>query len=69
MIDVSRNAFSNGMVPILCHNLEKVLRDLPRETGQLESSIRVGLATFDQAVHFFDISSASPKMQIMCKQH
>ncbi|EGT51229.1 hypothetical protein CAEBREN_32237 [Caenorhabditis brenneri] len=68
MIDVSHNAFSNGMVPILCHNLEKALRNLPRETGQLESSIRVGLATFDQAVHFFDISSATPKMQIMCKQ-
>uniref|UniRef100_A0A1I7T524 Protein transport protein Sec24C n=1 Tax=Caenorhabditis tropicalis TaxID=1561998 RepID=A0A1I7T524_9PELO len=65
MIDVSYNALSNGMLPILCQNLEKVLRNLPRETGQLESSIRVGLATFDQAVHFFDISSASPKMLVM----
>ena len=67
MIDVSYNALSNGMLPILCQNLEKVLRNLPRETGQLESSIRVGLATFDQAVHFFDISSAAPKMLVMCK--
>ncbi|CAL2040490.1 unnamed protein product [Caenorhabditis brenneri] len=65
MIDVSYNALSNGMLSILCQNLEKVLRNLPRETGQLESSIRVGLATFDQAVHFFDISSASPKMLVM----
>lgn len=65
MIDVSYNAISNGMLPILCQNLEKVLRNLPRESGQLESSMRIGLATFDQAVHFFDISSASPKMLVM----
>lgn len=67
MIDVSYNAISNGMLPLVCANLEKVLRSLPRESGQLESSIRVGLATFDQAVHFFDISSASPKMLVMSK--
>uniref|UniRef100_A0A1I7UM59 Protein transport protein Sec24-like CEF n=1 Tax=Caenorhabditis tropicalis TaxID=1561998 RepID=A0A1I7UM59_9PELO len=65
MIDVSYNALSNGMLPILCQNLEKVLRNLPRETGQLESSIRVGLATFDQSVHFLDISSTPPKMFTM----
>ncbi|CAB3406008.1 unnamed protein product [Caenorhabditis bovis] len=65
MIDVSYNALSNGMVPLLCQNLEKVLSSLPRESGQLDSSIRVGLATFDQAVHFFDLSSATPKMLVM----
>ncbi|EGT55933.1 hypothetical protein CAEBREN_30179 [Caenorhabditis brenneri] len=38
MIDVSNNSFSNGMLPLLCHNLEKILRNLPREAGQLESA-------------------------------
>uniref|UniRef100_A0A8R1IHT3 Sec23_trunk domain-containing protein n=1 Tax=Caenorhabditis japonica TaxID=281687 RepID=A0A8R1IHT3_CAEJA len=65
MIDVSYSAISNGMLPLLCQNMEKVLRNLPRESGQLESTIRVGLATFDQVVHFFDLSSASPKMLVM----
>ncbi|EGT48379.1 hypothetical protein CAEBREN_31846 [Caenorhabditis brenneri] len=68
MIDVSNNSFSIGMLPLLCHNLEKILRNLPREADQIESSIRVGLATFDKAVHFYDISSASPKMLVVCKQ-
>ncbi|CAL2039938.1 unnamed protein product [Caenorhabditis brenneri] len=65
MLDVSNNSFSKGMLPLLCHNLGKVITHLPRESGQLESSIRVGLATFDKAVHFFDISSTTPKMHVM----
>ncbi|CAD6191879.1 unnamed protein product [Caenorhabditis auriculariae] len=65
MVDVSYNAMSCGLVQILCQNLERILQALPKELGQPESSIRIGLATFDQVIHFFDLSSAQPKMLVM----
>uniref|UniRef100_A0A1I7XDB0 Protein transport protein Sec24D n=1 Tax=Heterorhabditis bacteriophora TaxID=37862 RepID=A0A1I7XDB0_HETBA len=36
-----------------------------REVGAPESAIRIGLATFDHAVHFFDLSSTQPSMMVI----
>lgn len=36
-----------------------------REQGASESVIHVGLATFDQVVHFFDLSAAQPSMMVV----
>ncbi|CAI2351971.1 unnamed protein product [Caenorhabditis sp. 36 PRJEB53466] len=58
MIDVSSHSISNGMLPMLCYNLETVLR-------KLDASVRIGLATYDQTVHFYDLSSTLPKMMVM----
>ncbi|PAV79754.1 hypothetical protein WR25_06580 isoform B [Diploscapter pachys] len=65
MIDVSYNAFSSGMVSLLCANLERVLQRLPKEANAPESAIHVGLATFDTSVQFYDLSSPQPKMLIV----
>ncbi|ETN83329.1 Sec23/Sec24 trunk domain protein [Necator americanus] len=65
MIDVSYNAVQNGMLQVVCSNLEKLLSRLPKELGASESVIHVGLATFDQVVHFFDLSAAQPSMMVV----
>ncbi|RCN32926.1 Sec23/Sec24 trunk domain protein [Ancylostoma caninum] len=65
MIDVSYNAVQNGMLQVICSNLEKLLHRLPKELGASESVIHVGLATFDQVVHFFDLSAAQPSMLVV----
>ncbi|KAK6037178.1 Sec23/Sec24 trunk domain protein [Cooperia oncophora] len=36
-----------------------------QELGASESVIHVGLATFDQVVHFFDLSAAQPSMMVV----
>nr|CDJ85615.1 Zinc finger and Sec23 Sec24 trunk region and Sec23 Sec24 beta-sandwich and Sec23 Sec24 helical region and Gelsolin region domain containing protein [Haemonchus contortus] len=65
MIDVSYNAIQNGMLHVVCSNLERILHRLPKELGASESVIHVGLATFDQVVHFFDLSAAQPSMMVV----
>ncbi|VDM72321.1 unnamed protein product [Strongylus vulgaris] len=65
MIDVSYNAVQNGMLHVVCSNLEKLLQRLPKELGASESTIHVGIATFDQVVHFFDLSAAQPAMLVV----
>ncbi|WKY05978.1 hypothetical protein Q1695_006296 [Nippostrongylus brasiliensis] len=65
MIDVSYNAIQNGMLNVICANLERVLQRLPKEIGAPESVVHVGLATFDQVVHFFDLSAAQPSMMVV----
>ncbi|KAK6052197.1 Sec23/Sec24 trunk domain protein [Cooperia oncophora] len=65
MIDVSYNAIQNGMLHVICSNLERILQRLPKELGASESVIHVGLATFDQVVHFFDLSAAQPSMMVV----
>ncbi|CAJ0928978.1 unnamed protein product, partial [Mesorhabditis belari] len=65
MIDVSYNSVTSGMLQVLCKNLEATLMRLPKEHSQQSSSIRVGIATFDQAIHFFDLSSNTPNMMVV----
>ena len=42
-------------------------RHFCREANAPESTIHVGLATFDTSVQFYDLSSPQPKMLIVCK--
>ncbi|KAJ1352234.1 Protein transport protein Sec24C [Parelaphostrongylus tenuis] len=65
MIDVSYNAIQNGMLHIVCSNLERILQDLPKDLGASESVVHVGLAVFDQVVHFFDLSAAQPSVMVV----
>ncbi|KHJ89816.1 Sec23/Sec24 trunk domain protein [Oesophagostomum dentatum] len=65
MIDVSYNAVQNGMLQTVCSNLDKMLHRLPKELGAPESTIHIGIATFDQVVHFFDLSAAQPAMMVV----
>ncbi|KJH44857.1 Sec23/Sec24 trunk domain protein [Dictyocaulus viviparus] len=65
MIDVSYNATQNGMLQVLCSNLDRILERLPKEFDSSVSVVHVGLATFDQVVHFFDLSAPQPSMMVV----
>ncbi|KAF8371535.1 sec-24.1 [Pristionchus pacificus] len=65
MLDVSYNAMNSGMLQTVCNNLENLLENLPKETGMEESLIHVGIAAFDQNVHFFDLSTIQPSMMVV----
>ena len=56
MLDVSYNAVRNGLVELFCRNITELLRDLPRENFHEKSTMRIGLATYDQSVHFYNLS-------------
>uniref|UniRef100_A0A183BK90 Protein transport protein Sec24-like CEF n=1 Tax=Globodera pallida TaxID=36090 RepID=A0A183BK90_GLOPA len=57
MLDVSYNAVRSGMVELFCRNIMDMLRELPRENfREGASSMRIGLATYDQTVHFYNLS-------------
>lgn len=65
MLDVSYNSMNNGMLQTICNNLENMLENLPKETGMDESLIHIGIAAFDQNVHFFDLSTIQPSMMVV----
>ncbi|VDM56296.1 unnamed protein product [Angiostrongylus costaricensis] len=65
MIDVSYNAIHNGMLQVVCSHLERILQQLPKDLGASESVVHVGLAAFDQVVHFFDLSAAQPSVMVV----
>uniref|UniRef100_A0A0K0CX93 Vesicle coat complex copii subunit sec24/subunit sfb2 n=1 Tax=Angiostrongylus cantonensis TaxID=6313 RepID=A0A0K0CX93_ANGCA len=65
MVDVSYNAIQNGMLQVVCSHLERILQQLPKDLGASESVVHVGLAAFDQVVHFFDLSAAQPSVMVV----
>uniref|UniRef100_A0A915ETP9 Protein transport protein Sec24C n=1 Tax=Ditylenchus dipsaci TaxID=166011 RepID=A0A915ETP9_9BILA len=56
MVDVSYNAIRNGIVELLCRNLVDLLRSLPRDYGMDKSAVKIGLATYDNVIHFYNLS-------------
>ncbi|KAL3118772.1 hypothetical protein niasHT_009620 [Heterodera trifolii] len=57
MLDVSYNAVRTGLVELFCRNIKDMLRELPKENFRSGAfSMRIGLATYDQTVHFYNLS-------------
>uniref|UniRef100_A0A914VCD2 Protein transport protein Sec24C n=1 Tax=Plectus sambesii TaxID=2011161 RepID=A0A914VCD2_9BILA len=65
MLDVSYNAVSSGMVSIFCQNIRQLLEHLPKDTGMERSTMRVGFATYDQTIHFYNLKNALEQPQMM----
>uniref|UniRef100_A0AAR2IK10 SEC24 homolog C, COPII coat complex component n=1 Tax=Pygocentrus nattereri TaxID=42514 RepID=A0AAR2IK10_PYGNA len=67
LIDVSYNAVKNGMVRIVCQELKTLLDYLPRENPDVQSNIRVGFATYNKVLHFYNVkaSLAQPQMMVV----
>ncbi|XP_077998955.1 protein transport protein Sec24C-like [Glandiceps talaboti] len=65
MIDVTYNSVKNGMVPLLCKQLHSLLDRLPKESGQDESSVRVGFVTYNNTLHFYNINGALAQPQML----
>ncbi|EFO19073.1 Sec23/Sec24 trunk domain-containing protein [Loa loa] len=67
MLDVSYSAVQCGLVSIFCRNIRNLLDDLPKEVGQVKSSLRIGFATYDQTIHFYNLKShiGQPEMLVV----
>uniref|UniRef100_A0A915D045 Sec23/Sec24 trunk domain-containing protein n=1 Tax=Ditylenchus dipsaci TaxID=166011 RepID=A0A915D045_9BILA len=66
MVDVSYNAIRNGIVELLCRNLVYLLGSLPRDYGMDKSTVKIGLATYDNVFHFYNLSQEGrPEMLVV----
>ncbi|TMS38858.1 hypothetical protein L596_005490 [Steinernema carpocapsae] len=65
MIDVSYNAVRNGVVSTLCDNLISILYNLPVDAEQDKSKIQIGLVTYDQSLHFYNLMNPSGQPEML----
>ncbi|MFH4983012.1 hypothetical protein AB6A40_009721 [Gnathostoma spinigerum] len=67
MLDVSYTAVHSGLVSVFCKNIRGLLDNLPRDSGQEKSTMRVGFATYDQTVHFYNLKNSvgHPEMLVV----
>ncbi|KAK6110300.1 Sec23/Sec24 trunk domain family protein [Brugia pahangi] len=67
MLDVSYSAVQCGLVSVFCKNIRNLLNDLPKELDQVNSSLRIGFATYDQTIHFYNLKShiGQPEMLVV----
>nr|XP_023659096.1 protein transport protein Sec24C-like isoform X3 [Paramormyrops kingsleyae] len=67
LIDVSYSSVKSGLVSIICKELKTLLDNLPRETVEGESKIRVGFVTYNKVLHFYNVKSvlAQPQMLVV----
>uniref|UniRef100_A0A1I8B989 Protein transport protein Sec24C n=1 Tax=Meloidogyne hapla TaxID=6305 RepID=A0A1I8B989_MELHA len=56
MLDVSYNSVRTGLVELFCSNIVEILRDLPKDNLSDKSTMLIGLATYDQSVHFYNLN-------------
>lgn len=66
MLDVSYNAVKNGLVNLFCRNLPDILNNLPKDYNQDRSSMKIGFATYDQCIHFYNLNNPiRPEMMVL----
>jgi len=66
MLDVSYNSVRSGVVSLFCQNIVSLLRNLPRDFGMERPSIKIGLATYDNVIHFYNLArEGGPEMLIV----
>ncbi|CAF1439646.1 unnamed protein product [Rotaria sp. Silwood1] len=66
MIDVSYSSVRSGLVEYICHILKtELLNYLPKDKTAETSNIRVGFATFDKQIHFYNIKNTLGQPQMM----
>ncbi|XP_061524944.1 protein transport protein Sec24D [Phycodurus eques] len=65
MIDVSYNNIKSGLVRLICDELKTLLDKLPREEGAESSAIKVGFATYNKTLHFYNVKSSMSQPQMM----
>ncbi|CAK5112195.1 unnamed protein product [Meloidogyne enterolobii] len=56
MLDVSYNSVRSNLVELFCKNIVEILRDLPKDNLSDKSTMLIGLATYDQSVHFYNLN-------------
>ncbi|XP_061664267.1 protein transport protein Sec24D isoform X2 [Syngnathoides biaculeatus] len=65
MIDVSYNNIKSGLVRLICDELKTLLDKLPGEEGAESSAVKVGFATYNKTLHFYNVKSSLSQPQMM----
>ncbi|XP_065199127.1 protein transport protein Sec24D-like isoform X2 [Sycon ciliatum] len=67
LIEVTYQSVSSGLLNLLSRMLRLIFDELPKDTGEQKSKVRIGLATFDNTVHFYNLkaSLAQPQMMVV----
>ncbi|PAA61724.1 hypothetical protein BOX15_Mlig008454g1 [Macrostomum lignano] len=68
MIDVGYRAVKSGLTALVCaHIRDRILDLLPREEGQEDSpsALRVGFATYDRVIHYYNLSPGLSQPQML----
>ncbi|GAB6028512.1 hypothetical protein CHUAL_002663 [Chamberlinius hualienensis] len=65
IIDVSYNNIKNGVVQLLCQNMKTILANLPKESSQPESQVKVGFITYSNTVQFYNLKSCLSQPQVL----
>ena len=61
VIDVSYNNIKSGLVRLICAFMKELLTQLPTESSNEKSKIRVGFITYDTTVHFYNLKVSIKK--------
>ncbi|CAD5206408.1 unnamed protein product [Bursaphelenchus okinawaensis] len=59
LLDVSYISVRSGLLDTFCSNILEILKELPKDLNQPKATIKIALATYDQQIHFYDLSSSS----------
>ncbi|CAD5209165.1 unnamed protein product [Bursaphelenchus xylophilus] len=59
LLDVSYNSVRSGLLETFCSNILDILKYLPKDINAEKPTIKIALATYDQQIHFYDLSSSN----------
>uniref|UniRef100_A0A1I7YG39 Protein transport protein Sec24C n=1 Tax=Steinernema glaseri TaxID=37863 RepID=A0A1I7YG39_9BILA len=65
MLDVSYNSIRSGVVSSFCENLVSILQNLPVDEGNERSEVQIGLVTYDQCIHFYNLMNPSGQPEML----
>lgn len=71
IIDVSYNNIKSGLVPLLCSEMKRIIRNLPIDQGMDRSYMKIGFITYNNTVHFYNCKAnlAQPQMMVVGDVH
>ncbi|KAK0097191.1 hypothetical protein PV326_003005 [Microctonus aethiopoides] len=65
VIDVSYNTIKSGLINLLCAEMKNIIKNLPKDTYQERTNMKVGFITYSNTVHFYNVSSCLTQPQMM----
>ncbi|KAF7998595.1 hypothetical protein HCN44_011003 [Aphidius gifuensis] len=71
VIDVSYNNIKSGLINLICSEMKNILKNLPKDTSQDKTKMKVGFITYSNTVHFYNINSnlTQPQMMVVGDVH
>ncbi|XP_034948531.1 protein transport protein Sec24D [Chelonus insularis] len=65
IIDVSYNNVKSGLVNLICAEMKNIIKNLPKDTYEERTKMKVGFITYSNTVHFYNVSPWLTQPQMM----